>query len=233
MRTPKAKPNSTTGDTIMQWKHALPQHGLVVVNGFREQGKTRTIWGLAEEYHQRGRVVVAYKFPRKLRRALPKWVQHIESLGELKCIQGAVIVADEMAREAHAREHATSGNIEWAKMMAIIRQFGHLLFAIYQHSRQMELSLAMDSDLTIFKQPSQLHIRFARPELRPEVQEAYDRFTAVGGEPREYAFVMNWHTGAKGFLRCPTPSFWSEELSNAYALADIEQAEAEAKQEAA
>lgn len=213
-------------DAFRTWRQALPQEGVVVWAGHRRTGKTRSAWGMAETLHGAGRPVLAYRFPKRLRRILPRWVRHAESLEALKRLRGYVIVADEMAHQAHAREHSTTENREWAKMLATVAQSHHLLLAIYQHSRQMDPALAMDGDLMIFKQPSMLHIRFARPELRPEIQEAVDRFQAVKRDPREWAFVVDWHRGKKGFVRCPSPSFWSEELSTAYALALVEEAEA-------
>lgn len=207
------------------WQEAMPKEGLVVVNGHRRKGKTKTVWGIAEMMHKRGRPVTAYRFPKALRDILPDWVNHADELAELEALQGHIIVADEMGQQAHAREHASEGNIEWAKMLGILAQFHHLLLAIYQHNRQMDLSLAMDADLTIFKQPSELHLRFSRKELLPELEMALAKFRTCTGDPRNWMMVVDWHEGRKGFVTAPKPSFWSEDLSTAYALALAKEAE--------
>ncbi len=213
-------------DDFRTWRQAMPAEGVVVWNGHRRKGKTRSVWGIAEKMHQAGRPVSAYRFPKRLRRLLPDWVNHVDSLAQLKRLRGHVIVADEMAHQAHARDHSSSENREWTKLMAIVSQFHHLLLAIYQHSRQMDVALAMDGDLMMFKQPSELHIRFARPELRPEIEEAVRRFRGIKGESRGWAYVVDWHEGKTGMVRCPSPSFWSQELSTAYALAQLDERKA-------
>ncbi|MEE9325105.1 MAG: hypothetical protein V3U90_06110 [Dehalococcoidia bacterium] len=204
------------------WLRAIPRDGVIQYYGFRRKGKTRCAWGLAEWMHRKSdRPVVAYKFPKKLRHLLPSWVKFADSTEALERLRGYIIVADEMAREVIARDHQSETNKEWIKLLAIVGQYGHLLISISQHSRQIDVGLVMDPDLVIFKQPSLLHIRFARPELRPEIQEAFDRFAGCKGDPRRWAFIVDFHRGRKGFLRSYTPSFWSEELSTAYALAAL------------
>lgn len=210
------------------WKQALPKEGLVVVTGHRRRGKTATVYGLAAQAHKRGRPVAAYRFPRRLRKSLPPWVEHVDSVQNLEKLKGYFIIADEMGREVHARNHRSQANIEWLQMLAIVAQCHHLLFAIYQHSRQVDVGLVADADLTIMKMPSALHLRFARPELRTEIEDAVTRFSKVK-DPRKWCYVVNWHSGTVGFIKAPPrPPFWSDELSTAYALALVQE---EAKRE--
>ena len=220
--TLKQPPETKTPWDFKSWRAALPKEGVVVATGHRRKGKSRDVWGMVEALHDsKGIPVVCYRFPKRLRRLLPDWVKHAGTLRDLQVPVPHIVVADEMARQAHARDHATTENREWTALMAIVAQYHHLMFCIYQHSRQMDVELAMDGDLMMFKPPSELHVRFGRPELRPEIQEAIDLFRAVKrGDPRGWVYFVDWHDGKRGFVRGPRPaSFWTEELSTAYALA--------------
>ena len=208
------------------WRSALPIEGVVAVIGHRRTGKTRDVWAQAEKLHKSGRRIVAFRFPRSQRDLLPDWVTHVETLKALSKEPPSVIVCDELARSAHARDHATAENREWPRMLAIVAQHHHLMYCIYQSSRQMDVAIAMDVDLIFFKEPSQLHIRFARPELRPEIAEAYELFSqykANGGkgDQRGMIYVVDFHRGRKGFVRgAGKASFWNDQVSTAYALAE-------------
>ena len=112
----------------------------------------------------------------------------------------------------------------FGRLMAIAAQFHHLLILITQHTRQLDVGLAMEPDIIIFKQPSILHIRFARNEFKPEVQEAWERFNNLKGDKQQksMAFVANYLNGNKRFLRTKLPTFWSEQLSEVFALYETE-----------
>ena len=206
---------------LRTWSQALPKEGVVCLYGHRRKGKTATAWWLAEEHHK-GRPIAAFMFPRKARRLLPKSVKHATTIDQLKRLKGYLVVADEMAIHANAREHQSDINRELYKLMAVASQCHQLLLLVTQHTRQLDVGLAMEPDVIIFKQPSLLHIRFARPELKPEVQQAWDIFQKARGDKRAWAYIVDFHDGRCGFLRTRLPSFWSEELSEAYARYEME-----------
>lgn len=207
---------------IRNWNQALPDIGVACVYGHRRKGKTGMAWWLAEELHKANRPIAAYLFPKKGKKLLPKWVKFADNIQQVKKLRGHMIVADEMAIHANAREHQSDGNKEIYKLMALAAQCDQLLVLICQHTRQLDVGLVMEPDIIIFKKPSLLHIRFARPELKPEVTEAFDRFEQARGDERGWAFVVNFHNGRKGFLRTALPTFWSQELSKVYAIYELD-----------
>ncbi len=208
--------------SIKGWS-AIPRVGVIGVYGHRRKGKTATAWWLAELFHaKREQPVASFMFPSRARRLLPSWVKHVNDIGQLRRLRGYLVVADELALHAHARNHQSEPNKELFKLMAVAGQCHQLLLLICQHTRQLDVGLAMEPDMLILKQPSLLHIRFARPELRPEVQQAYDTFLTAPGDKRRFSFVVDYHEGRTGFLRNPLPSFWSQELSEAYARYEME-----------
>ena len=173
------------------------------------------------EQRSRKQPVAAFMFPKKARKLLPSTIKHIDSIKELQKLKGYLVVADEMAIHANAREHQSDANRELFKLMAVSAQCHQLLLLICQHTRQLDVGLAMEPDLVIFKQPSLLHIRFARPELKQEVEEAWQAFIKAKGNKKAWSYIVDFHDGRKGFLRNRLPSFWSEELSEAYALYEL------------
>lgn len=211
-------------DEIKNWKQALPNVGVVGVYGLKRKGKSGTAWWLAEKQHEGGRLVASYLFPKKGRKLIPKWVKHVYTIDQLKKLRGYMVIVDELAIHANAREFMSDANREIYKLMAIAAQSQQLIILITQHTKQIDIGLAMESDIVIFKQPSILHIRFARPELKPEVQEAWERFEQVKGDIKKKgkAFVMDYHHGRKGFLSTNLPTFWSEELSEAFSIYEID-----------
>lgn len=213
---------------LANWKQAIPNPGVVVWYGHRRKGKTAAAWSLAEKGHD-SQPVASFMFPRRARHLLPSWVKHTTTIQEVKKLRGYLVVADEMAIHAHCRDHQSEPNKEITKLLAVAAQAHQLLFLICQHSRQLDVGLVMEPDVIVFKQPSMLHIRFARPELRPEIQQAWDVFQGVTGDPRAWAYVVNFHDGRTGFLKNRLPSFWTEELSEAYALYEMESLIAQSK----
>lgn len=205
---------------IKTWAQAIPKECVVCIYGHRRKGKTATAWWLAEKRHNK-MPVAALMFPKKARSLLPPWVKHVSNISELKKLKGYLVVADEMAIHANAREHQSDSNKELFKLMAVSAQCHQLLLLICQHTRQLDVGLAMEPDIVVFKQPSLLHIRFARPELKPEVEEAWEAFASARGDKRSWSYIVNFHDGRKGFLRNRLPSFWSQELSEAYALYEL------------
>ncbi len=204
----------------MTWDD-LPQSGLIAILGHRGEGKTALAWYLGERAHQARRPVAAYGIVNGARRYLPGWVKHVATVSEVAKLPPAVIVADEAAFIANARRSSSAGNVEWVKLLAVTRHKGHLLLFITQQARQLDVGLVSDADLIILKRPSLLHLRFSRPELRPELEDAFARFEKVRGDTRAWSLIVDYHFGRKGWLENPLPSFWSERLSRAFAAIDL------------
>lgn len=225
MTEAKAKPQ-----VIRSWG-VLPKSGVLIFLGHRGKGKSALAWWLAERYHTAGRSIVAYAFSAAARAALPKWVKYCKTLAELGRVAPAVVVVDEAALKVNARRSQSADNVEWTRLVAIARHKGHLLMFIGQHARQIDVSLVTDADMVLMKEPSLLHLRFARPELRPELEQAWDMFQKAKGDKRKKTFVVSYHTGATGFLNNSLPTFWSEKLSKAFAAVELQAAHTTARRQ--
>jgi len=208
---------------VRSWA-VLPKEGIVLVTGDIDEGKSATVWWLAEKHHEAGGQVAAYHFPIEARRALPKWVNtRVESVKDLSKLRSPhLVVVDESAFNANSRRAMSEDNVDWTRMAAIVRHKGHILYHIAQHNRQPDPALVTAARVCIIKRPSILHLRFSRPELLPELKEAYARFSEMRGNTRKKAFVVNYRNGENGLLTTHMPAFWSDELSRSFAAVDFD-----------
>ena len=112
-------------------------------------------------------------------------------------------------------------NKGWLKLIAICRHKDHLLIFIHQQSRQLDIQIMMDADLVLLKRPTQLHLRGARTEFKPEIQEAYALFENMRGDTRKKVYAIDYHYGKKAMLQASMPTWWSNKVSKAYSSVSI------------
>ena len=208
--------------SALSWK-TLPSNGLVIIEGQRGQGKTSLAWYLAEtkRVEKRGKRVIAFGMPEQAKKALPKWITHMNTLEEVSNAKPSIVVIDEAAFAANARRAMQESNLEWLQLISICRHKDHLLIFVSQHNRQLDVQILADADLVIMKKPSLLHLRFTRPEFKPEIQQAYEEFQTIKGDSRKFAYVVDYHNGNAKMLRCQLPKFWSDKISKAYSQMTI------------
>jgi len=201
----------------------LPEAGLLLVLGHPGTGKTATAWWLAERLHtERKRPILGYGLPDSAYRRLPRWVKKAATVADIARAQPSVIVADEAAFSVNARRAMSADNVEWMKLAAVARHKDHLCLFICQESHQLDVALVRAAKLVLFKQPSILDVRGARPELRPEVQAAFEAFAKARGDKRQYVFAADYLEGRTGWLESGLPRFWSERLSKSFAAVDLD-----------
>lgn len=222
------------GNVISDWAE-MPTTGIVYFIGARGGGKTALVWERAEKISAATGKPVAALLPESdyAKEILPSWVTILTSASQVKQYPGYIIIADEMALQANARDSNSEDNKEWTKTVAIIRQLDILLLLVSQHTRQMDVQLAMDVDWLVFKAPSVLHVRMARAELKPEVEAAFQEFElqrreiiasllksnrsvtheAIKKHLQTLAYVVDVHNARAGMLKNGLASFWNDKIS--------------------
>jgi len=93
-----------------------------------------------------------------------------------------------------------------------------LIFATHT-LRKLDIGVVMDADAIFFKEPSFLHSKFERSEIREITREVKEQFGKLKGDRRKYTYVLSHDY--EGFLKTPLPSFWCEELSKAQINVEI------------
>jgi len=193
--------------------------------GHRGQGKSALAWYIADSYRKKAgypRRVAAYSFPPEASKALPRWITHVDSTSEISGLkQPHIIIVDESVFHVNSRRSQSTDNLDFTKLLAVIRHKGHLLVFISQSSRQVDIQVIEGFDLVLMKAPSLLQVRSARAELRPEIEEAYSLFSEMRGDTRKKVFMFDPHKGGRGMLPSYMPTWWTQRVSKAYSTVVI------------
>lgn len=197
---------------MLKLYRALPRVGVVVLLGFRGEGKTATAMSIMEAYHDKYNYggAVLY-FPRRLKSKLPAWVKLVDDMEKLPA--NAVCIIDEAAQEAHARQFQSASNLGLTELADLSRQRKQLIIFITHHSRKLDLNLITDSDLILYKRPTEAHYLFERPEVQPITRKVLDEFKKIKGKSQPWAFIVDLHRLKLGWLKVRLPSFWCDEIS--------------------
>ena len=211
----------------ISWK-SIPSQGVVVINGHRGEGKSALGWWLAQDLQKRNKKkVAAYGMPTEARKVFPQrgfgrgGIQYVNNLQEVSALKPSIIICDEAAFIAHARDSMAKQNKDWLKLIAICRHKDHLLIFIHQQSRQLDVQILMDADLVLMKRPTELHVRGARNELAPEVRQAAKQFSEMRGDTRKKVYVVDYHKPEAKMLTASMPKWWTNKISKAYSAVDI------------
>ena len=206
----------------ISWR-GMPSTGVLIITGHRGEGKSALAWWLAEQlktqYRKKG---VALGIPEVAQKAMPKRIQHVDTVEQIDDLKPSIVVVDEASIVANARSAMKTANLLWLKLIAVCRHKGHLLSFITQHNRQLDVQIMMDADFVLMKRPTLLHLKFSRPEFREELQQAYDLFndmTELGSKKRVY--VVDFHTGNKKMLPASMPKWWNDKVSKSYSAVSL------------
>jgi len=196
----------------------VPSVSLIL--GKRGSGKTAFGYRVLEEADGHDLTPHVMGLPRSKWHLLPDYIEPIEDPSEMS--DDSAVLMDESYQYMFAREHGTSFNKMMAKLLGIVRQKNQLFMFATHLARKLDVSIVYDSDNIVFREPSFLHTRMERREIRDLIKEASDFFEG-NPDPVKSAYVIT-PNGSKG-VSVELPSFWSESLSRAFA--DVELLEGE------
>lgn len=213
-KTPEEK-KKTNGVTIKSWEQAVKPPCVVVILGFRRKGKSALAWWLLERLHQKKNLqACCLAMPQKSRRLLPRWVAHYDSINKLP--KNAVVVIDEAALKFAARRSSSDPNVMMQALVALSGQKNQVILFVAHVSRLLDIDSIMESDLVIFKMPSLAHVKFERKEIAEYTKEARERLQ-VKSNPKKWSWIVDFHDDRRGLLPNGLPSFWTQQLSEAWA----------------
>jgi hypothetical protein len=207
---------------IKSWKSAIPYKGVVIILGFRGQGKSALAWYIMEQcrtFKGKVRPVYVLGMPKAKRRYAPKWVKHVDSFKNIP--KHAVILVDEAALRFPARRSQSDENIAVAGLNALSRQRDQLIIFVAHTARLLELEAIMDCNVIIYRKPSAAYLKFERRETMEWTTTARAQILSKGN-PLHWAYVIDLEDDRRGLLRCRLPNFWSEDLSKAWADLDVD-----------
>ncbi|GAH75737.1 unnamed protein product, partial [marine sediment metagenome] len=194
---------------------AIIRHPLVaVVLGKKGSGKSGLSYRLCE--HLRWTApIYAVGIPSNAVKYLPDWISVVPNIEDLP--NGCIALVDESYILFHARSSMTARAKVMSQMINLSRQRGQTLIFVTQESGQIDRNILSSADVVIFKEPGILQPRFDRSELRAIAAEASQAFQSIVGNRKKWSYVFTQEKGFIGLIENSLPTFWSNNLSNAFA----------------
>lgn len=198
----------------------IPGDGLVLILGGTGSGKSVLGYGLLEKFHRKGKTYV-YGLPIEKSTLLP---DDIRLMTTIDFPENSIILCDEAYISFYSRQPMSERNKFMDVFAGLVRQKNILAIYITQSSRKLDVGIVAGAQAVLIKKPSLLQMKLDRSELRSLLEQANRGFRSLrprGGGMDSYQkkctyVVSDSFEGMIEGSNLP-PSFWSEELSKAYA----------------
>lgn len=200
-------------EAYQDWQKSLVGKVIVII-GQRGSGKSSTGAKLGEHMQAVfGTPFYWLGIPAWAQELLPSWVRIVDSLEQ--CPNNCFILIDETGLQYLSLKFADKRNVDLRQQLMLCRQKNWTVVFCAQSSRDIDEAIVRQSNCTIYKEPGLNAAESERRELRAQVIKATQVFKQIPREERQrIACVFDEYF--EGIIQCNLPSFWSEELSNAY-----------------
>ncbi len=186
------------------------QIGLIL--GARGTGKTALALRIAENLVARHATpVYALGFASE---ALPKWIQPISSLSEVKKKSRALVLIDEAGINFQARRAQSADNLQISELMLIARHKDLNLLFVTQNSANVDINVVRQADLLFFKPLGLMQTRFERKAMAHIMEQAEVQLQPFADD-KGATYVVSGDYEA--VFSNALPGFWSNTVSKAYA----------------
>ena len=197
-----------------KWREVIKHPSIVLVLGGRGSGKSATSYRILEDFrYSLSPYVVG--FPENNKGLLPDWMGIEQRLEDVP--PRSISIVDEAYLSHHAREWRKTGNIDISRLLNLSRQQDKTIVFIAQLGRQLDIDIVSSADVLVLKNPGMLQPRFDRNEFRDILTEAKQAFQSVKGDTRRWSYIYSQNANFAGLLENELPTFWSLQLSKAYA----------------
>lgn len=194
---------------------------ILLIIGGRDKGKSALGHNLVERFHNERKIpvylLILPQLREKFKTLLPEWVNLIEDIQDAP--ENCLILCDEASLSYHAHKWQKKETEIMENIISISRQRKQTIIFITHITRKFSITL-LDIDILICKQPGLFHTLIERGGFKKLVEKAEAEFRKL---PREEVKKCNYvfSEDFKGFIRTGLCSYWSEELSEAFAGIDI------------
>lgn len=198
-----------------EWGRILRPPCAILVLGRRGKGKSALCYWLLELISKKyGLEAFVLGLPKEKRDLLPDTITPLDIIEDLP--EGACILIDEASLRFYAKSYNTTEAKLMDQIVSVSRQKGQVLIFATHTARKFQATLLLDMDALIFKEPSLLHSKMERQETKDLTRVAREHFAKINEEDRvKYAYVVS--ENYEGMLKNPLVSWWSEDLSEAWA----------------
>lgn len=205
---------------IERKKNIIQHPSIILIIGRRRYGKSALGFSILENFHnERKLATYAVSLPKEKHYLLPDWITPVETVEELP--DNCVAMIDEGALKYHAYMWGAKETVVMDRMISVSGQRDQTFIFITHTMRKFAITLLLDVDILLCKNPSLLHSRLERSEVRKLVDKVAKEFNKLPrDEVKKNTYVIS--DDFDGFIRNKLPSFWSEELSKSYAGIPLE-----------
>lgn len=206
-----------------QWLDFVRPSTVTLILGSKGSGKSGCGYYLLEKaglHFQLTPVVV--NLPRDKAALLPDYF-NITTLEGLKHTQDCVALVDEGTTMIPAGQRKLEELVK--SFVALSRQRNQIILFIFHASSDVGSRILRGMDNILIKEPSLRQIQYGSkdPFCRSLLTEAKERFKSLadmGEDTRRYTYVDCEKPAFRGMLKNGLPSFWTEDLSKAWADTD-------------
>ncbi|MFC1962777.1 ATP-binding protein [Chloroflexota bacterium] len=200
-------------EASQEWQENLAGQ-VIMILGKKGSGKSST-GAMLGEYMQAvfGTPFYWLGIPAWAQELLPSWVRIVDSLDQ--CPNDCFVLIDEAGLNFLSLKFADKRNVDLRQQLMLCRQKNQTVVFCAQSSRDIDESIVRQSNCTIIKEPGLNAANSERREIRAHVIKAAQIFKQISKEERQRVACV-FDENFEGVIRCSLPSFWSEELSNAY-----------------
>lgn len=207
----------------IKWHEIIRPSTVSVVLGRKGMGKPALVYWLCEEmagYYNLLPVVV--NLPGEKQYLLPQTFV-IRRLDGVARTDDAVIIMDEGTTMLPAGKAKLEEMVKG--YVALSRQRNQIILFVFHSSADVGSRILRGMDAILLKEPSERQIQHGAKDswwkgLLIEAKERFESLAEIGANPKEYTFIDSEEPEFRGMLSNPLASFWSEELSKAWAHVD-------------
>ncbi|MBW2673835.1 MAG: hypothetical protein JRD89_10550 [Deltaproteobacteria bacterium] len=206
-----------------KWREIIKPSTVSIILGRKGMGKSALGYWLCEEMAGHyGLLPVVINLPRERQNLLPESFV-IRQLGDVPRISDAVVIIDEGTTMLPAGKAKLEDMVKG--YVALSRQRNQIILFVFHSSADVGSRILRGVDAILLKEPSQRQIQHGAKDnwwraLLSEAKEKFEALADMEAEPRAYTFVDSEEPEFRGMLQNPLPSFWSDELSKAWAGVD-------------
>ena len=189
---------------------------VILITGKRGSGKSGLLYNILENSQKESSYIIgiAKDYHHLLPDSIKPLPTSIDTLNNLP--PHATIAVDEGAWLFPSRESFKPMNKLISKLLTNARKLDQFLVFATHTMRAFDVSVVLNCDALLFKEPSLLHSKLERAEILKIVQEAKRAFDKILPSERvKHAYLVS--QDYEGMLEVELPSFWTEELSHAVA----------------
>ena len=203
----------------MEWHEIIKLSTANIIVGKKGSGKSCLAYWLTDTISQKQNLLpIIVGFPREKQYLLPEGYA-IKELDEALGTENAILLIDEGTTTLPA-----GGKLDELvkSMSALSRQRNQIIILIFHASRDIGSKILRGIDAIIIKEPSHRQIEFGSKNdwFQNLLIKAKAELSKLD-ERRKFAYVDSEDPEFRGIMENPKPSFWSEELSKAWAGLEV------------